>query len=394
MKQILIISALDIWSMGRGKGAPSLWQTLKGYADNGWKVFFITANRDEKSLHDIYKNIEIIRFDTRWARKNRYLRKTVFWLYFQIRSFIEGCKIAKRAKIDVFYGYEIHGVPIAKILSKIFHGVLISRFQGTKLSFHLKDKFWRIKYWDDILSLKTHTDLLIMTNDGTQGDRVLSKLNVDREKVRFWLNGVDKNIHIPNFDKDKFKNSVGIRKNERVLLTVSRLEKWKRVDRIIKAMPETVEDYPCVKLLIIGEGEERKSLEKLASDLQLEKYIKFLGALPHNELKNYYNLGDIFISMYDISNVGNPLLEAMSCGKCIVTLNTGDTNRFVHNSENGVLLEPNELSKLPKTIVELLKNDEERKRLGADARKFGSENFWTWAERMKAEITEAESLSE
>ena len=44
-KKILIISALDFWSMGEGKGGPALYRTLTGYAERGWDVWFITGNK-------------------------------------------------------------------------------------------------------------------------------------------------------------------------------------------------------------------------------------------------------------------------------------------------------------------------------------------------------------
>jgi len=233
-----------------------------------------------------------------------------------------------------------------------------------------------------------------MTNDGSQGDKILRALKINMEKVKFWVNGVDKTLFDPTFDKNKFKQSLSMGKDTKILLAVSRLVKWKRVDRIIKAMPVVVRDYPDVKLLIIGDGSERKNLENLAKELKVESFVKFLGALPHNKLKNYYNLADLFISMYDISNVGNPLLEAMSCGKCIITLDVGDTSKFIQDGENGILLKMNQLDILPNIIVELLKNDKKRIELGENAKKFADENLWTWEERINAEISAVSNLLE
>lgn len=399
-KTILIISALDIWSIGENKGAPSLWKTLKGYADSDWKVFFLTGNRDKNSIYEIHRNIKIIRFDFPGLKKFfnikkvGFIAKSIWWLYFQIKTFLIGLKLNRKEKIDVLYGYEICGVPVAKFLSKVLKKPVISRFQGTILAPWIGKKFWKVRLWQHILALKMPVNLLIMTNDGTQGDKVLSRLNVDMEKVKFWINGIDKDTYtyISNFDKEKFKKKLGIKKNTKILLMVSRLENWKRVDRMIKAMPEITKKYQNIKLLIIGDGSEIKNLENLTKRLMIENYIRFLGALSHKELKNYYNLADIFISLYDLSNVGNPLFEAMSCGKCIITIDVGDTNKFIFNSKNGILLKKEEVDKLPEIIINLLKNDEYREKLGKNAREFAEKNFWTWEERMEAEIKEVEKL--
>jgi len=398
MKKILIISALDIWSMGENKGAPSLWYTLKGYADNEWKVYFITGNKNRDSIYNVHKNIEIVRFDAQWIKKLFKIKKisfianAIWWLYFQIKSFLIGYKITKKEKINVFYAYEITGALTVKILSFIFHKPAISRFQGTILAPWVGKKLWKIRLWQHILAFKTPVNLLIMANDGTQGDQVLRHLRVNMNKVEFWTNGVNKDIYFPDFNKNNFKKELGIKNDENILLTISRLENWKKVDRILKAMPQIIKKHQNFKLLIIGEGSERQNLENLASKLQITAYVKFLGALPHQELKKYYNLADIFISLYDLSNVGNPLLEAMSCGKCIVTLDVGDTNKFIKNDENGILIKQNELKKLPKIIIKLLRDDWKRKNLGNNAKEFADKHFWTWEKRISTEISAVNNL--
>jgi glycosyltransferase involved in cell wall biosynthesis len=84
----------------------------------------------------------------------------------------------------------------------------------------------------------------------------------------------------------------------------------------------------------------------------------------------------------------------MMAGKCIITLNNGDTGQFIKNGENGILLEYEDLPKLPEVIKELLANEDLRSRLGASARKFAEEHFWSWQERIEAEIAEVGQLIE
>jgi len=398
MKKILFISTLDIWSMGQKKGAPSLWHTIRGYADNDWKVYFITGNKNKESVYDIHKNIKIFRFDARWMKKLFKIKKIGFlmnilwWMYFQMKSFVIGYKISKKEKINIFYAYEIAGVLSAKLLSILFNKPIVSRFQGTILAPLVNKKFWKIRFWQHILAFKIPVDLLIMTNDGTQGNEVLGQLNINMDKVKFWMNGINKDTDITNFDKEIFKKSLGIKKNQKTILTVSRLENWKRLDRIIKAMPEILKKYRNVKLLIIGDGAERKKLENLTEELKIQNYIIFLGAIPHNEIKKYYQLADIFVSLYDLSNVGNPLLEAMINEKCIVTLNVGDTNKFIFNNQNGILLNKADLNKLPETIIKLLNNYKKHEDLGKRAKIFADKNFWTWKQRINAELLETNKL--
>lgn len=398
-KKILIISNLAIWSMGPNKGASSFWQTIQSYTNNGWKVFLISGcDTLEYNVINTNSNIELIQFDAKLLkrlfgiRKLGFFAKLLWWIYLQSKAFVVAVLIMRKEKIDVFYGYELMGVPAAKLLSVLYKKPVISRFQGTILCPWIDKPFWKLRFWEHVLALTIPTDLLIMTNDGTRGDRVLDALRVNPEKVRFWLNGVDLPKSVGDIEKKKLKEKLGIKEDDKILLTISRLVGWKKVDRTIKAMPAIIKKYPKTKLLIVGEGPERKCLIKMVSDLKLEDCVLFTGAVSRDELSTYYNIADIFISLYDLSNVGNPLLEAMSYGKCIVTLDVGDTKEFIKHDYNGILIKSDGLGNLADYVVELLKDNGKCERLGKNAKKFAEESFWTWQERMDAEENEIKHI--
>lgn len=401
-RTILFVSALDLWSLGRGKGGPSLWRTLTGYAERGWDVFFITGNRTQEAVPDLPENIHVIRFDAPWLKrltkiwKAGFFFKVVWWLWFQWMSFIKAQKLHARHEIHVVYGYEIYGVPITKVLSKLWRIPVVSRFQGSILRLvWMKRPFWMLRAWEHVVAFKlaAKSALVIMTNDGSQGDRLLEQMGVKKSKTRFWLNGLDKERFAVLRQQGRAKQELGIQ-HHHVLLCVSRLMALKRVDRCIQALSEAVSDSSDMVLVIVGDGPERGQLEKLACALGVARQVRFEGAVPHAEIPQYLAAADVFLSFYDWSNVGNPLLEAMMAGKCIVTLNNGDTSQFITDKENGILLEYDELTKLPEMLRELLADEEQRQRLGANARRFAEDNFWTWEDRMDVEVKEVAILVE
>lgn len=397
-KKILIASSLDIWSMDKNKGATSLWRTLESYANHGFDVTFLTSGKAPKN--NLNKKIKIKKFPRSWLtaffniRKFGFFARSLWWFYFQIVCIFQGWKIARKEGIDVFYGYESHGVFATKVLSTIFKKPLVSRFQGTILSKYLTGRhlLWRFRNWWHVLALKTSSDLIVMTNDGTRGDEVLNLLGADMSKVRFWINGIDKSVFKPDRPSVKLKNKLSISTDQKILLTVSRLEKWKRVDRTIKSMPLLLQKFPNTKVIIVGDGSERKKLEKMVEDLNLSKNVIFAGAVSQNQLPKYYNVADIFISMYDISNVGNPLFEALSCGKCIVAFDVGDTNKFIISGTNGILVKRPSPEEIAAKLTDLFANESRIKHLGQNAKKSADQNLWSWEKRMYAELKEAEKL--
>lgn len=398
IKSILFISALDFWSMGRGKGGPALWRTLTGYAKYGWKVYFITGNYVREESLKAPDNINVIRFDIPWLKhlmkikKIGFFAKIIWWSWFQILAFIKALQIYHQNNIDIVYGYEIYGIPVAKLLSKIWKVPVISRFQGTILGVAwMKKKLWKLRAWNHVLALKIPTDFIIMTNDGTQGDIVLKQLGVSSKRLKFWMNGVDWE-HFKKIDSQEVAKKGLKIEAKYVLLTVSRLVSWKCVERSINAISGLVNNFSNTQLIIVGNGPERKKLEQLRDKLGIRKNVRFEGVIPHTKVPEYLSTADIFLSFYDWSNVGNPLLEAMMGGKCIVTLNNGDTGQFIQNGYNGILLEYEDLPNLSQVIKELLADEKRRHYLGTNARKFAEEHFWSWEERIKTEVALIASL--
>jgi glycosyltransferase involved in cell wall biosynthesis/serine acetyltransferase len=400
-KTLLVISGLEIWSMGTGKGAQSLYQTLAGYAGGGWTVHFLTGNKGEDPICDVHPALHIYRFDlplikALYSRRVvSHLAKNLWWVIFQTVALLYGMVLARREKIDLFYGYDTLGVPCGWILAKIFRKSFISRFQGTTIGYFRPQKLWRLKYWDQILALKVPSDLLIMTNDGQEEDKLLKYLGVDMSRVKFWMNGINRDYSLPaGFDLQAFKSGLGLEPGEKVILTVNRLHKWKRIDRVIRAMPGITGREPRTRLVIVGEGEEYARLAALASRLKVAEKTVFAGSVAQWEVPKYLALADVFVSCNDSANIGNPLLEAMIAGKCIVTLNNGSTGELIKNNVTGMLVEMDRLDTLGPVIADLLGDKEKRACLGSRAKIFAERHFWTWQERMNTELALAGQMVE
>jgi glycosyltransferase involved in cell wall biosynthesis len=83
----------------------------------------------------------------------------------------------------------------------------------------------------------------------------------------------------------------------------------------------------------------------------------------------------------------------MACGKAIVTLDTGDTRDLIQDGETGRLLSSGDAEAVATAVVDLARDPSLRRRLEEGARQYAQEHFWTWEERMTAEVTEVERLA-
>lgn len=405
MKNIIFISMLNIWSMDNKKGAPSFFKTLEGYYNDGWNISIICPKSTEDSIKSSndFEGIRMYSFKQLFAPFRKIPKLGFLFSLLNIKhSELMFYLLAKKAlfefdQVGVVYAYEVHGVKPGKKLSGKYGLPFITRFQGTILEPIKRTIVNRVFNYPHFSALSESADVLIMTNDGTKGDLVLERLNNKSKKVFFWRNGVDllhRNLEYSENDLIDLKKSLGIGVDEKVFLTVSRLAPWKKVDRAIVGFAKHQTHTKKSKLVIVGDGPERKRLGDLCSKLNISTKVIFAGAIPHEDIAKYMMMANVFLSLYDLSNVGNPLLEAMICAKPIITINTGDTKSIIQNNHNGVLLELENIDQLPLFMSKLIQDQSFSKTIGIAAERFARDNFWTWEDRINVELVEINKLNE
>lgn len=188
-------------------------------------------------------------------------------------------------------------------------------------------------------------------------------------------NGIDSSLY-KNLEKYPLRKSLGFSDNEKIILYVGRLDKIKGVIYLIKTMRILVGKIPDIKLIIIGDGPERKELENITNVLNLQKKITFMGFLQHNLIPKYMIASDIFILPSLSESFGIVNIEAMSGGLPIVATNVGGIPEIIINEINGFLVEPKNETKLAEKVILLLINDKLREEISNYNRKIGNKYSW------------------
>ena len=170
-----------------------------------------------------------------------------------------------------------------------------------------------------------------MADDGTLGNRALNHWNshVTADNLLFIRNGVEPSIRNQDVDKSATLKNFSASKDHPVLLMVSRLAGWKRIDRGIHLLADLKEEYPNIKLIVVGDGESRNDLIDYAEKTGVTNKVLFASSQTRAKVTSLMKSCDIFLSLYDISNCGNPLFEALMCGIPIITFNTGTTSSVI-----------------------------------------------------------------
>ncbi len=404
--KILMISCHDVWG-GLDTFSPML-KILKKMDESGIKVDFVstekTADFDESSkmygepVKFIGKNIDIerIRIFSPKLLKILYKNSLMKRIIGKIRAeYIFPRLVYSRYKdkrdYDIVYGYEIYAVRVARRLADRFRVPLVTRFQGSFIhSWEAKfgKEYCQKKYKLHYDALKTKADLIIMTNDGTEGDKTLKELE-NTENMRFWRNGFD--FAPSNETKEELRKKHNIQNDAFYTVSVCRLSKWKKCERIIEAYRYISKSGENIKHIFVGDGEERQSLSELIEQYGLKDYFIFVGSQPHDKVKEFLQLSDIFLSFFDSTNAGNPLIEAVKVNLPIVTYDVGDTNQIIKDGVNGILLRRPDPQAICEAVLELKRNDDFRNKL-INGTKAASKEFISWEERLTNEINEITNL--
>ncbi len=161
------------------------------------------------------------------------------------------------------------------------------------------------------------------------------------------------------------------------ILFVSRLEKRKGVNYLIKAYKRAKREIPNLRLIIVGPHTRwSKKYEKQIRRSGLPDVI-FTGRVSYDELPRYYKTADIVCCpATGRESFGIILLEAMAAGKPIIASNIkGYADVLTHGSE-GLLVPPRDEKRLAQALVSLINNEAFRQEMGARGRAKASGYGW------------------
>lgn len=199
----------------------------------------------------------------------------------------------------------------------------------------------------------------VVTFSINQSDAVTA-VSEDLKKDTYEHFPVTKDIEvIPNFidllkfkkqRKDHFKKAI-CPNNENLIVHVSNFRQVKRVDLVVKIFHEIRKRKPA-KLLMVGDGPERKSMEDLCRELKICEHVRFLGKL--NAVEEVLSISDLFLMPSEKESFGLAALEAMACEVPVVSSNAGGIPELNIDGETGFVCDINNLDDMVEKSLYIL----------------------------------------
>jgi len=217
------------------------------------------------------------------------------------------------------------------------------------------------------------SDRLIGVSQATVDDLV--RLGVaPRERFRVLPLGLDL-APLAEIDpalRGRSRAELGVEPEDVLLVFVGRVVPIKRLEVLLRALAQARESDPRLRLAMVGDGEDRPGLERLAAELGISDDVFFLGY--RRELQPVFAAADVAVLSSD--NEGTPvsLIEAAAAGLPAVATDVGGVHEVV-GEETGVLVPPGDPATLSSALAAMAGDEDRRRRFGAAARRRALERY-------------------
>lgn len=191
-------------------------------------------------------------------------------------------------------------------------------------------------------------------------------------------------VNIDNFCRDfsygelsALKDQLEIKPGEKVIISISRLVPKNGISDLIKAVAVLSEKgkEPIFKLLVVGGGEQKSDLLKLAGDLKIKDKVIFVGQVNRFDLPKYLKISDVFVRPSLSEGLGNAFLEAMAASIPVVGTPVGGIPDFLKDEETGLFCKVGDPEDIAQKIEKLVFDNALRKKIAHNGLKLVKEKY-------------------
>lgn len=391
MKDLIFIT--DNYPFGLGEAF--IENEIDYLAKNFRNIYVVSKNSKDIQIRKTPKNCKVYRI-------KKDLKRLLF-LYFDKVYLKDLFKEFEFKKLRKLIGFQFNGKLIEEKVDEIIKKNNLKKENVLFYSYW----FYNGAYAGSVLRRKNKINIIVSRAHGYDifFEREIQPFKniILKELIKLYPACKNSEIYLKKYYSkytSKIKYSyLGVSNNEKYILktkkkeinivSCSNLIKLKRVELIIKALKELKIKDKKIKWYHIGDGVERKKLEMLCRDLEID--YKFIGAISNQEVFEFYKKKEIdfFIHMSSTEG-GTPvsMMEAQSFGIPIIASNVGGIAEIV-NEKTGILLSPNpKIEEIVEAINKMIKLENN------EYNKYRKNSYLNWQEKFNAKKNYTEFVKE
>jgi glycosyltransferase involved in cell wall biosynthesis len=162
------------------------------------------------------------------------------------------------------------------------------------------------------------------------------------------------------------------------LITTSRLVRKNGIDTVIRALPS----LPGVRFVVLGLGDQERTLKSLAQELGVAERVEFVGLVDNENVPSYLHHADVFVRPSRSEGLGTSFIEAMAAGLPVVATQEGGIKDFLFDAKGNPGKEPtgwavgkDSPEQIAQAVKEILDNPEAAQRVIGNAKRMVRERY-------------------
>ena len=217
-----------------------------------------------------------------------------------------------------------------------------------------------------------HADRVVVVSPAFK-DHLMRYWNVPAAKISIVENGVETDLF--RLDPAAMEVRKQLNLEDRFLICyIGTMGNAHGLETLIAAAEELHTALPNAMFLLIGEGAEKERIVELAAARRLTN-IRFLGQQPRERIPAYVSVADLCLVMLKRTElfktvIPTKLLEYMACERPVIVAVDGQARQIVEEAGGGVFVEPENDKALVKAVLDLAKDPERRRQMGASGRQY------------------------
>jgi len=342
-----------------GGGERRMYELAKRLARRH-EVHVVTRRLGSTPTYERHEGVHIHRVFTPSRRPA--LESFVDGFFFMLAAFI---KVLQLGNFDLYAPQQFFPLPLAWVASRVKGGpieVTIHDVYGSRWVENYGLKSCPMILFERI-SLRLPYSKIITISEASKGKLVASK--VPERKIEIIPNGVD----LAAFDDIKVEKS-----RKPSIIYVGRLIGYKHVDDLFRAISRIGLE---VKLFVVGEGPERRRLERLAKELGLWKKVTFTGFVKEYQKIKMIKSAHVLVLPSTVEGFAMVLIEAMAARTPVVAADIPAVHTSIRDGKTGLLFRPRDVGDLKEKLDMVLRNKDLREKLSRNGYNLVKREF-TW----------------
>ena len=254
-----------------------------------------------------------------------------------------------------------------------FSGRIAGKLSGCQVVF-TRHGIGKVKK-DTLHRFMAHVTTKLFTDAVIAVSRAVKVSMIDTGFPADMIKTIHNGIDLKGYDEvaPTLRVKYNISKDESIIGTVARLVPEKGCEYGIKAMPHILKEFPDTRLIIVGDGPLRPTLEELCRELGVADRIMFLGY--RKDVEGLVADFDIFMMPSLTEGLSLALLEVMALGKPSVATEVGGTPEVIRSGTNGLLVPSKDERALARAVGDLLSSEIQAQKMGMMAKETVAKGF-------------------